>query len=116
MRAREHITQTMKASDARQNFSEVVNEVFRGKKRVLVEKSGIPVVGIISAQDLALLEQLERRREEDFKALDATRAAFQDVSDEELDREVARALAEARERRRGPLRTQCEYCRQLSQN
>jgi prevent-host-death family protein len=100
MRGRRPPTETMKASEARQNFSQVLNEVFRGDKRVLVEKSGIPVAGIVSARDLEFLAQMERKRDEDFRALDETREAFRDVPDEELEREVSRALSEVRERRR----------------
>lgn len=103
---REPATQTVKLTDARQHFSELVNKVFRGEARVIVEKSGIPVAAIISADDLDELTRLEREREEDFKALDATRGAFKDVSEDELAREVTRAIREARARyRKGRRRT-----------
>ena len=100
---RQSKTQTLKVSEARQQFSQLLNKVFRGETRVLVEKNGIPVAAIISAGDLDELTRLEREREEDFKALTATREAFKDVPDEELESEVARALSEirARNRRRG---------------
>lgn len=97
---REPKTQTMKLTDARQRFSELVNKVYRGETRILVEKSGIPVAAIISADDLDELARMEREREEDFKALDATRDAFKNVSDEELEREVTRAINEMRARNR----------------
>jgi prevent-host-death family protein len=90
----------MKASEAREQFSQLLNQVFRGNTRVLVEKSGIPVAGIISAQDLERFNQLERQREERFKVLDETRAAFKDVPDEELEQEVAKALNAVRKERR----------------
>jgi prevent-host-death family protein len=94
------MTKTMKASEAREQFSQLLNQVFRGNTRVLVEKSGIPVAGIISAQDLERFNQLERQREERFKVLDETRAAFKDVPDEELEQEVAKALNAVRKERR----------------
>lgn len=100
MREHEPMTQTIKASEARQHFSELINQVFRGETRVLVEKSGIPVAAIISAEDLKRFRQLETERAERFQALDATRAAFKDVPDEELEREVTRAVAAAREKLR----------------
>lgn len=96
MREREPMTQIMKASDVRQQWSKLLNQVFRKESRVLVEKSGIPVAAIVSAEDLKRLQQLEAQREEDFKALDATREAFKDVPDEELEREVTKAIAEVR--------------------
>ncbi|MBI4494177.1 MAG: type II toxin-antitoxin system Phd/YefM family antitoxin [Chloroflexi bacterium] len=100
MREREPMTQTMKASEARQNFSQLLNKVFRRETRVIVEKSGIPVAAIISAQDLERLNRLEQEREKDFAILDEMRQAFEDVPDEELEREVSRAVAQAREQRR----------------
>jgi len=65
-----------------------------------VEKSGIPVAAIISAQDLELLGQMEAQRAERFKALDATREAFKDAPDQELEREVSKALTAARQKRK----------------
>ncbi|MBI4320724.1 MAG: type II toxin-antitoxin system prevent-host-death family antitoxin [Chloroflexi bacterium] len=100
MRDREPVTQTMKASEARQQFSQLLNKVFRGEARVIVEKSGIPVAAIISARDLGVFQRLEEQRRERFKALDETREAFKDVPDEELEREVANALAAVRKKQR----------------
>lgn len=98
MRAREQPrTETVKASEARQRFSELLNQVFRNEKRVLVERSGIPVAAVISADDLQRLARYEAERAERFKALDASREAFRDVPDEELQAEVAKAVAEARQ-------------------
>lgn len=98
MRECQPMTQTMKVSEARQQFSQLLNKVFRGETRILVEKSGIPVAGIVSATDLERLDQLEKERQEDFRALDATREAFRDVADEEIEAEVARAIREIRAR------------------
>lgn len=50
--------------------------------------------------DLRRLKQLDAQREQDFAALDATRDAFQGVPDEELEREVTRALLAARQKAR----------------
>ncbi|MCX6020770.1 MAG: type II toxin-antitoxin system Phd/YefM family antitoxin [Chloroflexi bacterium] len=100
MREQEPTTQTMKASDARQNWSQVLNQVFRGETRVLVEKSGIPVAAIISAEDFQRLSRFDEQRRQEFKALFATQAAFQDVPDDELEQEITRALAEVRRQRR----------------
>jgi prevent-host-death family protein len=96
MREREPVTRTVKASEARQNFSQLLNQVFRGETRVVVEKSGIPVAAIISAQDMEEFKRFEAEREKDFAIIDEIRAAFKDVPDVEIEREVARAVAEAR--------------------
>jgi hypothetical protein len=57
-----------------------------------VEKSGIPVAAIVSADDLERLTRLETERAEHFTALDRIREAFSDVPDEELAAEVASAV------------------------
>lgn len=100
MREQEPMTQTMNVSQARQEFGQLLNKVFRKETRVIVEKSGIPVAAIISAQDLQQLQRMEAERKRDFAILDEIRDAFKDVPDEELEREVNRAFQEARERAR----------------
>ncbi len=96
MREQQPMTQVIKASEARQRWSEILNGVFRGRTRVVVEKSGIPVAAVISARDLERLTQMEAQREEHFRALDGLREAFKDVPPEEIEREVAKAVAEVR--------------------
>lgn len=100
MREQEPMTQTMKATEARAQWSRLLNNVFRRNTRVIVEKSGVPVAALVSAQDLARWQRLDAERARRFQALDATREAFKDIPDEELEREVARALAAARAERR----------------
>jgi prevent-host-death family protein len=104
MREHEPVTQTIKASEARQQWGDLLNRVFRKERRVIVEKSGIPVAAVISTDDLARLDRYDRERTERFKALDAVGAAFRDTPPEEIEREVGKALAEVRAeaRREGP--------------
>ena len=90
------MTQTMKASEAKQQWGQLLNQVFKREKRVLIEKSGIPVVGIVSAQDLERLQAFEAQREADFAVLDEIGEAFKDQTPEQIEREVARAVAAAR--------------------
>ena len=96
MSEREIRTQTVKASEARAQWSQLINKVARRQARVIVEKSGIPVAAIVSADDLEQLDRLEQQRREHFRALDESQAAFADVPPEEIEREVARAIAEVR--------------------
>jgi prevent-host-death family protein len=93
-------TQTMKISEVKQQLNRLVNQVYRRETRIMVEKSGIPVAGIVSTEDLRRLERLDRDRAERFKVLEEFGEAFKDVPVEELEREVARALAEVRAERR----------------
>jgi hypothetical protein len=60
---------------------------------VLVEKSGIPVAAIISAEDLKRFAQLEQEREQRFAVIDRVREAFSDVPAEEIETETDRIIA-----------------------
>jgi prevent-host-death family protein len=94
------MTQTINASDARQRWSELLNKVFRKETRVIVEKSGIPVAAIVSAEDLERLNRYDKERAERFKILDEIGEAFKDVPPEDLEREVTKAVALVREENR----------------
>lgn len=94
------MTQVMKSSEVREQWSQLLNKVFRGQTRVIVEKSGIPVAAVISAEDLKRFTMLEEQRTERFKALDNMRDAFKDVPQEELDHEISEALIQVRSGKR----------------
>ena len=96
------MTETMKISEVKQQFNRLVNRVYRHETRVMVEKSGIPVAGIVSAEDLRRLDRLDHERAERFKILEEFGEAFKDVPADELEREVARALAAVRAARQAP--------------
>ncbi len=102
MREREPMIQTMKVTDVRQGFNQLLNRVFKRETRVLIEKSGIPVAAIISAEDLERLTQLEAERRRDFAILDEIGQAFKDVPPEEVEQQVAKAVAEVRAEHRQP--------------
>ena len=89
-------TQTTRTKDAKEQLSQLIGLVSRQEIRVVIEDNGAPAVAIISAQDLERLESYEAKREEDFAVIDQMREAFKDVPDEEIEREVARAIAEVR--------------------
>jgi prevent-host-death family protein len=100
MQEREPMTKTLKASVARQQFSELLNQVFKGETRVLVEKSGIPVAAIVSATDLNKLQQLESQQSERFKLLERLRAGFADLSEEQIQRAVTEIIEKQRQQER----------------
>ena len=100
MQEPEPMTKTIKVSEARQQFSQLLNDVFRKESRVVVEKSGIPVAAIISAEDFKRLARLEAERNRDFAILDEMQEAFKDVPAEEIEREVARAINQVRKENR----------------
>jgi prevent-host-death family protein len=91
------MTQTINASTARQEWSKILNKVFREEIRIVVEKSGIPVAAIISAEDLKRLDQLEKERADRFRILDEVKAAFRDIPEAEIENEADQALIHVRQ-------------------
>ncbi len=86
----------------------MINAVFRRQKRVVLEKAGIPVAALVSTEDLERLKRCDAERAADFAVLDRIGAAFADVPADELEREVAKALAEVR----AEMRTEREQAQQ----
>jgi len=82
----------MKISEVKNQFSSLVNEVYRGETRVVIEKAGIPVAVLVSAADLPRLARSDEQYAERRRVLEAMRAPFRDVPDEEIEREVAKTL------------------------
>ncbi len=91
--------QTMKASNVREEWSELLGKVFRQKSRILVERSGIPVVAIISTEDLEKLTRFEQERKLDLAILEESQNAFKDESPATIQQALASALAAIRDER-----------------
>jgi prevent-host-death family protein len=94
------MTQIMKATDVRSNWSKLINQVFRGETDVVVEKSGIPVAAIVSADDYQKLQKLKEQQRKDFALLKDIRAAFADQSEEQIEAGVSQSVRDAREDKR----------------
>jgi len=90
------MTQTLKASAVRSNWSQLLNQVFRGETEVVVEKSGIPVAVIVSTQDYQKLQQIKKAREKDFAVINRIRAVFRNQSPEEIEKRVNEAILQVR--------------------
>lgn len=90
-------TETLKFTEVRPKLSQLLNRVYRKEDRVLITRSGIPVGALVSVEDLRRLELLDAERQADFAVFDRIGAAFADQTPEEIEREVARAVAESRE-------------------
>lgn len=95
-----YMTQVIKASEARQQWSQLLNKVFRDQTRIIVEKSGIPVAAVISAEDLGRFIKLEEQREKDFTILDEIGEKFKNVPTQEIEQQVSKALTQVRVRNR----------------
>lgn len=88
---------TVPALEARTQFGRILKDVQGGQVRVLVEKSGVPMVGIISAQEF---QQLITEREARFEVVDRIRRRLPSVPEREVQRDVREALKQVRRRRR----------------
>lgn len=100
--------QTIKASEARQQWSDLLKKVYRENAHILVEKGDIPVAGIIPAQELQLFSEWVAAREKRFTILDEIQDAFKDVPAAEIEEQVAKALAEVRAEMRKENKAQAE--------
>jgi prevent-host-death family protein len=89
-------TQTMKISDVKNGLSDLANKFYRKETRILVEKAGIPVAALVSADDLHRLQQLDRAWDEGTRAIERFSQAFADVPVDELEAQIAQIIAEGR--------------------
>ena len=87
---------TIPALEARTQLGRLMKEVRRGA-RVLVEKSGIPMIGMISAEEF---QRLVAEREARFEVVERIRRRLPAVDEREVQRDVAGVLKEVRRRRR----------------
>lgn len=85
-----------KLGDARDNLSGVVNDVAKGKSPVVVEKSGLPAVVIISLEEYKRFKLYGDEKNEAWNAIARISEAFSDLSDAELQEEVDKAVRETR--------------------
>jgi prevent-host-death family protein len=96
MDERSPTTDRMSRSEAKRRFDDLIDAVVAGTSRVIVERDGERAVAIVSANDLERLLMFEEQRAAQFAILDEIGEVFADVSEEELEREVVKAVAEAR--------------------
>jgi prevent-host-death family protein len=84
-------------SDVKNQLSSLVNEVYRKETRILVEKAGIPVAALVSAEDLKQLARLDAQRAERHRVVDAMREPFRGVPAEEIAEATAEAVAKVKQ-------------------
>jgi prevent-host-death family protein len=89
-------TRTMKAAEAQQKWSEMLDSVGHGATRIVVEERGVPIAAVVSPDDLQRLQQLDARTAERLKIVQQMRSSFADLSENEIERNVARVVAEVR--------------------
>ena len=89
-------TASLKFSEARPKLSELLNQVFRREKRILITKDAIPVAAIVSVDDLERLDRMDAERAAALAVFDDIGEAFADQSPEKIGEEVAQAIAQVR--------------------
>jgi prevent-host-death family protein len=87
----------MKISEVKNSLSSLVNKVYRKETRILIEKSGIPVAALVSADDLSRLQQLDRDWEGGTRAFERISEALADVPIGELEDRIDQIIADGRE-------------------
>lgn len=97
---KQRTVETMSVSEARQRFSETLNRVYLGDERVIIEKNGIPVAAIVPISTVRDAEITEQNRNAVLDAFRNLQDAFADVPEDELEQELANAVAEAKDIRR----------------
>jgi prevent-host-death family protein len=83
-------TQTVPVSQARQKLGELVNEVYKRHVRVIVEKSGIPVVALVALSDLERWLRLEGAVDGDDERREASMSKKKPRGPSPTKQEVAR--------------------------
>ena len=86
-------TKTISALEARTQLGRIMQDVHGGRVRVLVERSGVPVVAAISAQEF---RRVIAERETRFEAIDRIRRRLPPVSDVAVEQDVRAALKQVR--------------------
>ncbi len=81
------------AKEARNRFADLLGSVHYGQQVVIVERSGRPMVAVIPVE---MYERLMAEREARFEVLDRVRERVPEVSPEEVEKDVAEAIAAVR--------------------
>lgn len=88
-------TKTIPALEVRTQLGQIMKDVQGGRMRVLVEKSGVPMVGIISAEEF---QRAVTERDARFAVVDRIRRRVPSVPDAEIQQDVRAALKTRRSR------------------
>lgn len=84
------------AVEARIHLGEIMKRSFKKGERFIVEKAGIPMIAILSADEYTRLIQ---EREEQFKIFDKIRSKVPNVTAEEVKKDVRKAIQAIRKKR-----------------
>lgn len=89
-------TKTIPALKARTQLGQIMKDVQGGRVRVLVEKSGVPMVGIISADEF---RRVFTEREVRFEVVDRIHRRLPAAPEVEIQKDLREVLKQVRRRR-----------------
>jgi len=81
------------AREARSNFAQLMGEVHYGGQIVIVNRSGRPMVAMISVQEY---QRIVSEREARFRVLDEIRSRMPNIPVGEIEQDVAEAVTAVR--------------------
>lgn len=87
------MTRRMSAKQARDRFAEVLGQVHYGKNTIIVEKQGKPMVAVI---DMELYDRMTKAWDRPFDVLDRIWAKNRARDTDQIQKDVAEAIAEVR--------------------
>ena len=93
------VMKTIPAVEARVHFGEIIKKSFKKGDRFMVEKSGIPMVVILNANDYAQYARMIEEREERFKILDRLKSTIPGTPSREVEKDVLDAIEAVRKKR-----------------
>lgn len=93
-------TETMSESDLQTQLGELLQRVSQDEDRIIIEKDGVPVAAIVPLSVVRDAESTERRRQDLREAFEATREEMRGIPPDEIEREIAQAVADVDESRR----------------
>ncbi len=77
------------AVEARVHLGEIMKRSFKKGERFIVEKAGIPMIAILSADEYT---QLIEEREKQFRIFDKIKFKVPDIAAEEIEKDINRAV------------------------
>ena len=84
------------AVEARVHLGEIMKRSFKRGERFIVEKAGIPMVAILSADEYVRLIQ---EREEQLKIFDRIKAKTPNTTSKEAEKDIRKAIQAVRKKR-----------------
>jgi prevent-host-death family protein len=88
--------QTVTAAELQGDLDAVLDQVSRNETYVVVEREGRPAVAMIPSDELDRLRRLEAEWERPFAVVERMREAFSDLTEEQIEHDVAEVFAEMR--------------------